>query len=468
MYNFKDKKVAVLGLLEPGLATLDLVQKEGGKPTGFGRATEKELNQIQQRLKNVEVNLEDISGTGLLSFDCVITTPGSSRRYATQIEQCRKKSIPVFTDLELALSRYKAPVIAVTGTNGKSTVVHLLKNIFELAGKKVLTAGGDYQSFSESISKPSACDFVILELNSSRLMRAQTVSPHIAVITNIYSGHSERHKSFKEYADAKAKIFTHQKKGDFLVYQKTTGLIDELIQEKSPQTSLYPFTFSGDIERGTYLNIPQKQIIFKDEKGRKSIYSYANFTLLGTQNVENAMAAIAVAKLCDIEDHFIQKMLETVKVLPDRMEALQKVNGILFVNDAKAVNALATYTSLHGFKDHSVVLIAGGNFSPHIKNKYLLEMMKQKVRCLIVFGEERRDFHKVWGTSTETYVVTTLKDAVKLALEKAEKGNVVLFSPAARAELHSHGSTQKRGLEFKRLVKEVAALVQATKTMGRF
>ncbi len=468
MYNFKDKKVAVLGLLEPGIATIDLVQKEGGNPTGYGRATENELKQIKQRLKNVEVILEDISGTGLLSFDCVIITPGGSRRYATQIEQCRKKSIPVFTDLELALSRYKAPVIAVTGTNGKSTVVHMLKNIFELAGKKILTAGGDYSSFSESISKPTSCDFVILELNSSRLLRASSVSPHIAVITNIYSGHSERHKSFKEYADAKAKIFTNQKKCDFLVYQKTTGLIDELIQEKPYQGSLYPFTFEAKVERGACLDIPHKQIIFKDEKGQKSVFSYDKFTLLGTQNVENAMAAISVAKLCGIEDHFIQKMLETIQNLPDRMEVLQKVKGVSFVNDAKAVNPVATLSSLHGFQDRSVVLIAGGTFSPHIKNKYLLEMMKQKVRCLIVFGEERREFYKVWGASTETYVVTTLKDAVKLALEKAEKGNLVLFSPAARAELHSHGSTQKRGEEFRRLVKELATLAQATKVIGRF
>jgi len=467
MTTLRNKKVAVLGLLDPGVAAIRLVSKEGGKIKAFGIATEKEIKRIQAELKGIsfEIETSEPPPDALLDFQQIILTPGGGRRYQKQIEAAKKKGIPVLTDLELALERYKSPVIAVTGTNGKSSVVDLIRQAIEASGKKALVAGGDYQDFCDSVLKTEKYDWVVLELNSSRLSRANTVKPHIAVLLNIYSGHSERHKNFSDYVDAKAKIFIHQTQDDFFVYQKTTGFIDKVIAQKGCQAQLVPFSF-GLLEEGVFLR-PDEKLIVARLKQKESRFSYLNFGLTGTHNVENAMAAVAVAKICGLSDPSIQQMLDSARPLPDRMELVQKIGGVSYFNDAKSVNSVATASSLHCFEDKGVILIAGGTFSPHSKNRFLVEMFSKKVKCLILFGDQRRDFYKNWGDSTESYVVPELKDAVELAYQKAGKGDVVLFSPAARPELHVHGSTQKRGAEFRRLVKELSEMEKAKQILTR-
>ncbi len=466
MINLKNKRVAVLGLLHPGLATIEFACKQGAKVKAYGFATDAEKGKIHEQLKghSFELITEDLKPDGLQDSEIILLTPGGSRRYASQLEHERAQSKPIFTDLELACSIWKAPVIAVTGTNGKSSVVKIIQTLFETAHKKVLVAGGDYEDFSRALLKPASVDYVILELNSSRLARVAHFHPHVAVFLNLYAGHSERHATFKEYAEAKAKIFIEQTEKDFVVFSSET--VYKLLKDKGCKAQRFPFSVSHRLTRGVYLDSSSKQIVFSDDQNEDnfSAFSFSNLGLVGNHNLENCMAAIAVAKICNLPDEAIQKALESLKALPDRMEPLQKIEGIRYFNDAKSVNPIATYSVLHGFEDHSVVLIAGGRFTPHAENKYFSEMLAKKVRCLILIGTERRQFHKLWGENLESYVVPTLKDAVELAAQKSEKGNSVVFSPASPPELHVHGSTQKRGETFRRLVRERAEIINSRKS----
>lgn len=456
MINLKNKKVAVLGLLHPGQATIEFACNQGAKVKAYGFATEEDKQHLLDALKGnpFELITDEIPVDGLDDAEIILLTPGGARRYAKQLEREKAKAKQILTDLELACSYYKAPLIAVTGTNGKSSVVKILQTIFETAQKKVVVAGGDYEDFSRSIQNSKNADYIILEVNSSRLERTSHFHPHISVFLNLYTGHSERHATFKEYAEAKAKIFAEQTEADYIVF--STETVYKLIKEKACKAQRYPFSVGRRLSKGAYLDSSSKQIVFSDDQNPDlfSAFSYSNLGLVGNHNLENCMAAVDVAKLCGISDAAIQKALDSLKALPDRMEPLQKIEGVRYFNDAKSVNPIATYSVLHGFENGSVVLIAGGRFTPHAENKYFLEMLAKKVRCLILFGTDRRQFHKIWGDKAESYVVPTLKDAVELAFQKGEKGNAVVFSPACPPELHVHGSTQKRGDSFRRLVKE--------------
>lgn len=470
MASLRGKKIAVLGTLDPGVSAVRFLGKQGAKVSLFGLTTDLTTQRIREELKGIPYEFHpgpEIAKGVLNEFDGVVLTPGGGRLFQSRIDEARAAGVKVITDLDLALTHYKAPVIAVTGTNGKSTVVHLLKAIMEAAGKKVVAAGGDYLDFGDSLLQSGALDYVLLELNSSRLDRVATLNPFIAVMMNIYAGHSERHKSFKDYALAKGKIYRDQKPGNYFVFQKFSEPIQRLIKEQPPQGQMVPFAFKGPLEQGAWLDPANKELVFAGAGGEKSIVRLDRFSLPGTHNVENALAAFTVAKLCGISDEAVQKAFEQAGPPRDRMEIVAKLDGVVYINDARASNSTATLSSLHGFPDRSVVLVAGGEISPHSEDKYLLEMMKKKVKVLVIFGTKRRQFFKIWGETAETFVVPELKDAVEVASNHAEKGNIVLFSPASRPEMHTHGSTQKRGEEFRRVVKEVEEMVKARRTLSR-
>jgi len=471
MIPFKNKKAVVLGAMMPGQAAVRLLHKQGCKVTLVGvAATELDRQRMREYLKGVPFeyhNDEEIDRDYLKSFDLVVLTPGGGRTFTAQVEEARKAGATVLSELDLALMFLRAPLIAVTGTNGKTTAVHVIKSIFEKSGKKVLTAGGEYEEYCEVAINPDKCDYYIFEINSSCLIRARSIAPQIAVLLNIHSGHSERHPTFKEYAEAKAKIFIDQKPEQFLVFPAQMKTVVELIQEKNPKSQRFPFSFSGPLAKGIYTDIPQKKYVFVNPKSGTSTFDYSRLGLVGIHNIETAMVGVCVAKLCGLQDALVQQALQELKAPRDRMEPLQKIAGVQYINDARASNAVATYAALYGFPDRSVILIAGGQLAPFLSDSGLLEMIKQKVHTLVIFGSARREFHRVWEGLTDSYVVPDLKDAVELASKKAEKGFTVLFSPASRPEFHSHGSTQRRGDEFRRCVEEVSEMNRARQVVQR-
>ncbi len=469
MIQLRNKKVAVLGLLDPGIATIRFAHKQGAKVKAFGVASEAELARVKSELKGIafELAAPKIPKGGLLDADLIVQTPGSARPYKEEIEEARQKGIPILTDLELACQFYSAPIIAVTGTNGKSSVVKLIEKVLTLGGKKVLVAGGDFTDFADSLLKPGPFDHIVLELNSSRLKRVQNFHPHIAVLLNIYPGHSERHENLEEYASIKAKIFFQQTEKDFLVYE-SSRFLKRLIQEKHCRAKTYPFSVVKQLPLGaSYSGLKDRQILFVSEQQDFSYFSADFPSLTGIPHVLNILAAVNVAKLCAVPDEVVQKMIADFQPIPDRLEFVRNLEGVGYYNDAKSVNLTSTAVALDSFADGSVILIAGGQYKSKQYYQKLRPQLSQKVRCLVIFGGYRKKFHEKWGEATETYIVPTLVDAVKVAAKKAEKGNKVLLSPACPPETHMHPSPHHRGEEFKRLVQEVAEMSRVRQMIPR-
>jgi len=457
----KNKKVAVLGVMSQGMAVIRFLHQQGARVTAYGLAGEDEAKSIRQELEGIPFELitQDIPTDGLKSAELIIVSSGGERRYKSQIESARQAKIPLLSDLELACEYYAAPIIAVTGSNGKTTVVHMIKTVLEGAGKKVLAAGGDYEEFAESILRSDPYDIVILELNSSRLMRTAHFRPNIAVFLNLYPGHSERHGGLEEYGDAKAKIFTDQTEEDFLIFQASQEVI-HVIEKHGGRAKAYAFSLLQPIQRGAYFDKEKKEIVFLSETGEKTTFSYEKPGMKGIQNLENMLATVCVAKILKISDEAIQDTISSIQPLPNRLEPVQKIEGVAYINDARSVNVAATVTALYSCRDQSTVLIAGGEFKIGQLYENLNPLLRQKVKSLIIFGEDRLRLFEQWKDATQTFVVPTLKEAVTLASQKAEKGMGVLFSPACSPEMHTHATTQERGEEFKRWVKEMGERVK--------
>ncbi len=462
MILLKNKKVAILGLLAPAIAAIQFAHKQNARVKAYGIATAKELEVHRKNLGSIpcELIVDDLPPNALDDEEVIILTPGGARRYAIPIENAKRKGCAVISDLDLAFQHFKSPVIAVTGTNGKTTVIHMIKSILESAGKKVLVGGGEFPPFLQLLLKPTPCDYVLLELNSSRLARSELFHPYLAILLNIYVGHYERHSSFNEYKLAKAKIYQKQTKEEFLIHRGDREILD-LCKRYPPLSQQYVFGFSENPLPGAFMHIKDKTIEFVSAKKERAHYDFKNSSIWGNPNHENILAAICAAKICKISDEDIQKAINELKPLPNRMEFLQKIGGVSYINDAKSVNVMGTLLNLFAFPPTSVVLIAGGEYMSKQYYDQLGPMLSEKVRCLIIFGTYRKKFYEKWGDKTETFLVTSLKDAVMLASQKAEKSNCVLFSPASRPEPHIHASVQNRGNEFKRLVKEVEKIEKA-------
>ena len=469
MASLRSKKVVVLGLLHPGVATIRFLHQQGALVKAFGVASEEDVRRIKSQLQGVEFELStpDIPKGALLAADLIIQTPGGGRRYKAEIAEAGKKGIPIVTDLELACQFFRSPIIAVTGTNGKSTVIHMVKTALELAKKKVVVAGGDYLDFAASIPLAAQCDYILLELNSSRLDRAKNFHPHIAVLTNIYPGHAERYETFEEYISIKAKIFQSQDENDYLVHPSVPQ-IRTLIGDKKARAKRLPFSIGHHVEHGVQYDPKNNIALFRSFTKLENHFSLKTPALIGAHNIENYLAAIAVSKVCGLSDSIVQEMINKTPSLPDKMEILQTIDGITYINDAKAVNMAATAKSLYHCKDHSVVLITGGVYILQQQYQELIPLLKEKARSLIIFGEKRRRFYEKWKGATQIYVVPELKDAVRLATRMAEKGNVVLFSPASRPEPTVYATTHVRGEEFRRLVRDIAELSKARKSFVPF
>jgi UDP-N-acetylmuramoylalanine--D-glutamate ligase len=467
--DLKGKNVAVLGAMDPGVETVKFLHQRGCKIKFYGTASEGAKSKIKGELGKIPVTLnnQEIPSGELVGNDLIILTPGGGRAFKSQIKKAVEHHAKVMTDLDLALTFYQKPIIAVTGSNGKSTTIHMLQAAFDAAGIKTLCAGGEYMPFAKSLLQPLDYSYILLELNSTRLERVSKINPFISVFLNLYPGHSERHENWHAYEEAKAKIFTDQTPDHFLIYSEPSGPINKLIKSHQCRAKLIPFGIKGPLPVGAYLDTQNKKIIYSDPEGRKSYFDYSRFGLIGRHNIDNALAVICVVKIVGLTDSSIQKMLNEIKPLHDRVEPLKVINGIRYINDAQASNPASTLCALYGFRDKSVLLIIGGQPSPHLKSRYLIDLIGRKAKKLVIFGTQRKKIYEILGSPAEAFTVANIKDALEVSLKHAEKGNSILFSPALRPEKFTHGTTINRGMEFRRLVDEIVEFNKARKVLDR-
>lgn len=436
--NFENKKVLVLGLARSGQAAARLLAKLGAIVTvNDGKPFDE--NPSAQAL--LEEGIKVVCGSHPLElldeeFALMVKNPGIPYSNA-MVQKAQEKNIPIWTEVELAGLVSEAPIVGITGSNGKTTTTTMIAEVSNHSGKSGLLAGNIGFPASEVVVDARADDTLIMELSSFQLMGIDTFKPHIAVITNLEPSHLDYHGTFDDYVAAKWNIQNQMTSDDFVVLNFNQGIARRLA-EKTAATAV-PFSTIEAVD-GAYLE--EGKLYFKGE----FIMSADEVGVPGEHNVENALATIAVAKLSGISNQAIKETLSTFGGVKHRLQDVGSVDGITFFNDSKSTNILATQKALSGFDNQQLILIAGGLDRGNSFDELVPDL--KDLKTMIVLGEtadKLADTAKSLAIPVE--YARDVADATRKAFELAEVGDTVLLSPA-NASWDMYQNFEVRGDEF--------------------
>lgn len=436
--RFKNQKVLVLGLARSGLAAAKLLHQLGalvtvndGKPLAENPLA-KELLSLGIKVvcghHPVELLEED--------FALMVKNPGIPYNNA-MVCAALEKGLPVLTEVELAYLVSEAPMIGITGSNGKTTTTTMIAQVFEQAGRSGLLAGNIGFPASEVAQTATASDVMITELSSFQLMGVEAFKPHIAVITNFVPSHLDYHGDFAAYVAAKWKIQQNMSAEDYLILNVSQDLTKDLA--KTSQATIIPFSVTEKVD-GAYLS--DGQLYFKDEL----IMSAADIGVPGLHNVENALATIAVAKLSGIDNQVIKQAITDFGGVKHRLQALGTIKQVQFYNDSKSTNIQATQKALLGFDNKNVILILGGLDRGNSFDELLPDL--QGIKHLVLIGQvapRLKEFAQKAGLPW--LLAEDVAAATEQAFSLASAGDVILLSPA-NASWDRYANFEERGDEF--------------------
>ncbi|BAP85917.1 UDP-N-acetylmuramoyl-L-alanyl-D-glutamate synthetase [Paucilactobacillus hokkaidonensis JCM 18461] len=422
--NYQNKKILVIGLGKSGASVAKLLVKLGANVT----INDKQKPSDNQQIIGLEkLGIKVITGSHPLSlldeqFELVVKNPGipyDNPLVAGFIE----RKVPVITDVEVAATLFDGTLVGVTGSNGKTTTTTMItKMLTRQAENKVFDAGNIGIPISQVVQKTDSNDTIVVELSSFQLVGTKTLRPHIAVITNIFSNHLDYHKTRANYVNAKMKITANQTNSDYLVINWDNSEWQEL--SKQTKAQVIPFSRLGKSKSGAYES--DGKLYWRDEL----IMNAAEIKVVGDHNIENALAAIAVAKIQGITTENIVHVLKTFGGVRHRMQFVLEDNGRQFYNDSKATDIEATQMALKGFQQ-PVILLAGGLDRGYTFEK-LIPAFREHVKAIILFGEAADKLADAAKQAGVTHIVST-KDCttgVPLAVKYSEAGDVILLSPA--------------------------------------
>ena len=440
--TYENKKVLVLGLAKSGVSAAKLLHELGALVTVNDGKPFDENPEAQELLS---LGIKVITGSHPIElldeeFSLMVKNPGIPYSHPL-VAKAQEMGIPVITEVELAYEVAECPIIGITGTNGKTTtttMTGLLLNagadqgIARLAGNIGYPASGVAQE-----AKPE--DKIVMELSSFQLMGITDFRPHIAVITNIYEAHIDYHGTRKEYVKAKWNLQKNMTEKDYLILNWNQSELQELAQRTKAR--VLPFSTKEVLEGSVYAD--DYSIYYKKEK----IMEISELGVPGKHNVENALAAISVAKLYGISNEAIRETLHFFHGVPHRTQYVGEIQGRKFYNDSKATNILATKMALSGFETSKVVLLAGGLDRGNTFDELIPSL--KGIKAMVVFGQTKEklmDAGKKAGIET---IVTadSVEQAVPLALENSTDGDVVLLSPA-NASWDQYPNFETRGNRF--------------------
>ncbi|MBM7855937.1 UDP-N-acetylmuramoylalanine--D-glutamate ligase [Desulfohalotomaculum tongense] len=447
--HLDDKKILVVGAARSGIAAAEFLVGKGAEVTLTDAKPAEELGEKVQKLAGQGVNLAlggqypDPAAGG---YHMVVVSPGVPLTFPP-VAQAHRADIPVIGELELAFRFAEAPVVAVTGTNGKTTTTSLVGEIFKNSGINTLVAGNIGLPLISAVENYGEDDVIVVEVSSFQLETIQTFRPHVAVILNITPDHLDRHGSMDNYIAAKAKIFSNQVPLDYTVLNYDQPNTAALAQQSMGRVIF--FSRQHTLDTGVY--IQKGNIVVTMDGVTTEILPVNKLSMPGGHNLENALAAVACAAAMGVKVEQIQQTLSTFPGVAHRLETVAEINGVRYVNDSKATNPDAAVKALEAF-NQPIVLIAGG-LNKGSSFTELARKIKEKVRVLILLGEHGDEIKRaVQEQNFDTFVeVEDYLEAVKVAHRVAEPGEVVLLSPAC-ASWDMFRNYEQRGNLFRELV----------------
>jgi len=361
--------------------------------------------------------------------DLIVVSPGIHLDIPV-LEEAKKRKIPIVSEIELAFSFIKKPIIAVTGTNGKTTTTTLIGEMLKAAGKQTSLAGNI--GFPLIAVDDSRLDYIVCEVSSYQLEAADKFKPFIGVILNIQPDHIERHGSMEEYINQKKKIFASQVKSDFLVYNQDDPQVVQMIY--GAKAAKVGFS----LDNLTILGINPEEMLIP-----------------GKHNLSNALAAANAARLCGVNEKTIGAVLKTFPGVEHRIELVREIKGIKFYNDSKATNPDSTMVALESFPGQPIILILGGRDKGTSLDQ-LCETIHKHVKQVVLVGEASQRFKAALEKSrfNKHLAASSFKQAIDLAYRSASAGDIILLSPAC-ASFDMFANFEERGRVFKDYVQEI-------------
>lgn len=431
IYN---KNFLVLGLSKSGLAAANLISKYGGNVYYFDDAVD--------NLKYKKI--ENLSGA---DFYCAIKSPGFFKKDI--LSKINKKGVPVISEIELGYYLCKAPIIAITGTNGKTTTATLLHKILSDFKFNSKLLGNIGTAFCEEADELNYSDCVTLEVSSFQLDYIINFRPHIAAFLNISPDHLDIHKTMESYTAAKMNVFNNMRKTEYAVLNYDCKALIDCIEKIKADT--YYFSITDKVKKGCY--IENTDILFIDKQPEK-VCALSDIKILGKHNVENTLCAVTCAKLMGVDNLSIKNSVSGFMGVANRIEFVRTVNGVSFYNDSKGTNIDAALTAINAM-DKKTVLILGGS-DKGLDYSLLFKNLSPIVTHCFIYGETA--LNMVNCAVKERYTSFTLCENLNCAVVKAYNfaGNFgnVLFSPAA-ASFDSFKNYEERGEYFKQVVNKL-------------
>ncbi|MEO5684995.1 MAG: UDP-N-acetylmuramoyl-L-alanine--D-glutamate ligase [Chitinophagaceae bacterium] len=386
----------------------------------------------------------------ILTADEIVKSPGIPEKNEL-VQKIRAKGIPVISEIELAY-RYKgnSKIIAITGSNGKTTTTSLIYHICKHAGLDVALVGNIGYSFAKQVAEDPK-PWYIAEISSFQLDDIKTFRPEVAILTNITEDHLDRYEyKFENYIASKFRIAMNQTKDDVFIYCADDPVTMQYINKYAIHSNPLPFTMQQQPSNGGFIKNGQMIIEANNERVTMSIYDFA---LKGKHNQYNTMAAGIAAATLGLRKDKIREAIESFETLEHRMEHVSTVRGVEFINDSKATNVNSTWYALESMEKPTILIMGGVDKGNDYSS--MLDMVKEKVKAIVCMGLDSRKIHEAFGKDVELIVNTeNAKDAVQAAFHFAEKGDVVLLSPAC-ASFDLFKNYEDRGRQFKEAVREL-------------
>jgi UDP-N-acetylmuramoylalanine--D-glutamate ligase len=442
----KGKKVLVVGLARTGVAAVRFLAEKAAKVKVSEAKSAEELEAPLKILTGLPVKWE-LGGHTLpffLDAELIVISPGVPMDLKP-LAQARARGIPVMSEVELAFRFLRRPLIAVTGTNGKTTTTTLIGEMLRASGKSAFVGGNIGTPLIEYVQTEQKDEWVVAEISSFQLEGTLKFRPTIGILLNITEDHLDRYPNFQEYIRAKAMIFENQGKEDYALLNADDPLTFQFAHRVESQVIL--FSAQRAVPVGSFLE--KGAIFFQGADGQRERFGLDRMKIKGAHNLENLMAAITACKICDCPRESIQKVIDEFQAIEHRLEWVRDINGVSFFNDSKGTNVGSVVKSLMSFQK-PILLIAGGrdkggDYSP------LKKLIAQQVKGMALIGEAKERICAALGGLTETVKVDTLEEAVHWAFSKAAAGDVVLLSPAC-SSFDMFENYQERGKRFKTIV----------------
>ncbi|MBK9097787.1 MAG: UDP-N-acetylmuramoyl-L-alanine--D-glutamate ligase [bacterium] len=445
----KGKKISIIGAARSGVGAAKLVKRLGGIPFVSDLGSKEKIYDAVNQLEVEKIDFE-FGGHSDRVYEStlMIVSPGVPND-SQVLTTARSKGIKLISEVEFAYHYCKGKVIAITGTNGKTTTTSLCGHVFNTCGYKTHVAGNIGLAFSEIALDVKEGEFVSLEVSSFQLDLIEKFKPAVAMILNITPDHLNRYEnSVEKYAQSKQRIYTNQDEKDYLILNKDSHTVMNYLSDHKSK-SIY-FSLTEEQTNGCFYK--DDKVIFKLNGKEEFICSRNDIKIRGEHNLANAMSVICAAKVFNLDNAGIIKGLQTFESVEHRLELVRQIDGIKYINDSKATNVDSVWYALKSF-DEPILLILGGQDKGNDYNQ-IKELVLQKVKKIYAIGSSAEKVFNFFHQDVKVEIEKSLEDAVKSSSREARSGDVVLLSPAC-ASFDMFNNYEHRGKVFKEAVNKL-------------